>query len=85
VRALSLTATALSATAIAWAVNTAPAMACGTGEEETPWAVDASKLTEPIQKEVTENLPTILGFVGLIFAIGFIIGWILIRARTAKR
>jgi len=47
--------------------------------------VEASKLTEPIKEEVTGNLTVVLGFIGLIFAIGFIIGWILIRARTAKR
>ncbi|HET8862315.1 MAG TPA: hypothetical protein VFM94_03595 [Solirubrobacterales bacterium] len=48
-------------------------------------AVDADKLTEPIEDEVTANTPKILLFIGTIFAITFIIGWLVKRARTAGK
>jgi len=48
-------------------------------------AVDVDKLTEPITDEVTANTPKLLTFIGVILAIGFVIGWGISLLRKGKR
>jgi hypothetical protein len=46
--------------------------------------VEAKDFTEPVEGSLGEAVPVVVGFVAIVFAVGFVIGWILKRARAAK-
>lgn len=47
-------------------------------------AVEYAKLAEPVESEVTGSLSTILPIIGTVFAIGFVVAWVLHRLRLAR-
>jgi hypothetical protein len=52
--------------------------------EEGP-KVEIGKLTSPVSSQVTENLPTLLAFIGALIAIGFVVGFGISLMRKGKR
>ena len=45
--------------------------------------VKAKDFTEPVEKQLETALPIVVGFVAVIFVVGFVIRWIQKRARGA--
>ena len=46
--------------------------------------VDAKDFTEPVESQLSTALPIVVGFIAVIFAVGFVVRWIMGRARSAS-
>jgi hypothetical protein len=45
--------------------------------------VDAKDFTEPVETQLGTAVPIVVGFLAAVFVVGFVIRWIIKRARSA--
>ena len=46
--------------------------------------IDAKDFTEPVESQLTTAVPIVVAFIAAVFVVGFLIRWIVKRARSAN-